>query len=306
MLLRDEMRRLFGDVDPVAAAAVLEEQYVCDVCEDRGVIRYEVPMSDPRFGKLHPCPNPDCPARMRRAIERVERFKAAAEWEADYAVWTFDTFSETVKARFVEAQIPPETRQRGAFYQKHGAYAAARYFAEHVGQAFSMGEATQAIWNAKYPGANADRLSNSVVLRGDVGLGKTGLAIAAVNLMRDNGQAVVFTRVQTIIRRIQETYGDAATERLDDVLAFYAGAPVLVIDEFGLELYADDRLEKLEEIVRGRDRKGLPMMITTNLSRDDMYRLWKPRIADVVAKSHIVPMGGVKLRDTAARDEVIW
>lgn len=303
-----ELRRLFGEIADVdaAAAGVLEPHYVCGDCYDRGVVRYEVPVGDPRFGKLFPCPNPECPTRLRQALERVERFAAAAEWDADYAVWTFDTFFETVKARFAAAQLAPDLRDKGAFYQKHGAYAAARYFAEHVGAKFSLAEATQAIWKARYPGANADRVSNSVVLRGEVGLGKTGLAVAAVNLMRANGHAVVFTRVQSIIRRIQETYGDAATERLDDVLTFYASAPVLVIDEFGLERFSDDRLEKLEEIIRGRDRMGLPMLVTTNLTTDEMYKLWKPRIADVVAKSHIVPIGGLKMRDTAQRDEVIW
>lgn len=306
MQLHEEIRRLFGDIPVEAAAAVLDPQYVCEACQDRGVIRYAVPVTDPRFGRLYPCTAPGCPTRAQRDMERAERFAAAAEWEADYAGWTFDTFAETLTARFEAAQLAPEVRAKGAFYQKHGAYAAARYFAEHAGAVFSLGEATVSVWRAKYPGANADRVSNSVALRGDVGLGKTGLAVAAVNLLRANGQAVVFTRVQSIIRRIQDTYGDAATERLDDVLSFYASAPVLVIDEFGLERYADDRLEKLEEIIRGRDRKGLPLMITTNLSLDDLYRLWKPRIADVVAKAHWVAIGGLKLRDTSTREEVIW
>lgn len=304
--LQAELSRLFGEFDPKTAAALLSPAPLCDICQDMGVIRYEVPLGDPRFGKLFPCPNPECPARMRQAIERVERFKAAAEWEADYAEWTFDTFIQVVQARFEAVTLSPEARKRGAFDGKRAAFAAARYWAEHVGQMFSLGEATQQVWNARHPGANADRMSNSVVLRGDVGLGKTGLAVAAANLMRENGHAVVFTRVQSIIRRIQDTYSDASTESLDDVLNFYASAPVLVIDEFGLERYADDRLEKLEEIIRGRDRKSLPFLLTTNLTLDEIYRLWRPRIADVVAKAHSVPIGGVKLRDTAAREEVIW
>ena len=306
--LQDEIKRIFGDIN-FDDVALIAPDYACETCQDMGVVRYQVAdIHDPRFGKLFACPNPNCPIRRQHLAERIERVGASSDWEDAYSGWTFDSFVACVTGRFeaMQGALSPETRKRGAFDGKRAAFAAARHWAEQVGQSFSLAEATQRVWQARYPGANADRVSHSIVLRGDVGLGKTGLAIAAVNLARANGQAVVFARIQSIVRRIQDTYSTASTETVEDVLRFYGEVPVLVIDEFGLEQYAPDRIEKIEEILRARDRKNLPFILTTNLSLDDMYRLWRPRIADVVAKAHQITIGGVKLRETAHREEVVW
>lgn len=307
--LQAEYERLFGSVDFNADDVPTNEPvYECETCSDTGYVRYDLPYGHPQFGKLHACPNPHCPIRRRRAVERVEKFKASSDWEDDYNQWTFESFVALLNERFtaVKDALPEKARKQGVWQGKRGGYAAARYFAEHVGEPFTLALATQQYWKAPYPGENAYRPAHSLVLRGDVGLGKTGLAVAAGNTIGMNGQAVVFARVQSIIQRIQGTYNSASVESLEDVLGFYSNAPVLIIDEFGLEQYAADRLEKFEEILRARDRKNLPFLLTTNLTFDEMYTLWHPRIADVVAKAHWVAVGGVKLRDTATRNEEVW
>jgi hypothetical protein len=74
------------------------------------------------------------------------------------------------------------------------------------------------------------------------------------------------------------------------------------VDEFNLKNYTRDRLEIFEDVMRARDKAGLPFMATTNLSLDQFTANWEPQIADVIAKAHWVRMGGVKLRLTSTSE----
>jgi hypothetical protein len=48
-----------GDLDPNA----------CPVCGGYGVVSYDVPLEDPRFGKAYPCPR--CGEETHRTLRRV-------------------------------------------------------------------------------------------------------------------------------------------------------------------------------------------------------------------------------------------
>jgi DNA replication protein DnaC len=57
------------------------------ICGGLGVIRYDVPLEDSRFGKLFRCPNHP----LENDVERQERLRRISNLDA-YADKTFDTF----------------------------------------------------------------------------------------------------------------------------------------------------------------------------------------------------------------------
>lgn len=291
--LNEVLVKMFGQefLDaPVPAIKVPD----CKICDDTGYIRYDVPYGDERFGKQFRCPDPNCPTVLRMYQEQSEKLMQFCTWEESYGSWTFESYYNLVEA----------VGEGKGWAGKRGPYAAAWAFVNANGNSFTLNQAAQATWNANWAGLKEERQSTSVVLTGDVGLGKTGLAIAAVNQLRARCQSVVFIRVQELIRRLQETYDkNATTETTDNRTRFYASVPYLVIDEFGMKNYSNDRLELVENIIRERDRRGLPFMATTNLSKDEFYDCWRPQIADIVAKAHWVQIGGVKLRQTTKNVE---
>ena len=266
----------------------------CMECGDTGYIRFDVPFGDERFGRMYRCSNPDCLTTQRMFAEQSQRVSSLSTWEESYGSWTFDSYKQTI-----------DTVGQGNWDGKRGALAAAYAFSVARGVAFTLNQAAQAAWQLDWKGKTDQRLSQSVILTGDVGLGKTGLAVAAVNQLRSQSQSVIFIRVQELIRRLQETYNrDWQGETADTRSRFYASVPYLVIDEFGMKNFSTDRLELIENIIRERDRRGLPFMATTNLSKDEFYSGWQPQIADIVAKAHWVQIGGVKLRQTAVKTEM--
>ena len=259
----------------------------CDICGGTGVIRYAVPFGDPRWGKLHPCPNRYCPGVLENHRRRQELVLKRSHWSVEYEKMTFESWHEFVS-------------QEKAWKGKGGAYCAAFKFADNPSQPFGAATAAWEIMGVKWDVDNSPR--SSLVLTGDVGLGKTALALSAANMIRANGGIVIFLRVQQLIEQIRRTFQkDYDGPPADDLLEVYRTVPVLIIDEFGIKNYTDFRLETLEDVMRARDRNGLPFMATTNLTLDQFYESWGKQTADIVAKAHWINMTGQKLRDTVSR-----
>jgi len=285
--LSDILARMSA-IDPAALPDAPEVE-ACPVCNGLGVVNYSGNPGDAHFGKLYPCPaNCEAVLQTRRAVS--ERVMHQSAWNTGYDNMTFDSFLDAAKAHGANGMAG-----------KRGAYAAALVFASSAGQAFTLDEAARRVWNTPWPNkdANVSRPSNCLVLTGDVGTGKTGLAVAATNALREQSQSVIFMRVQRLIADIQETYRDGATRTTEQVMSLFIRTPFLVIDEFAVENHTTDRLEKAEEIIRERDRLGAPTLYTTNYSLAQVYERWQPRIADIVAKAHWVAVAGAKLRSTA-------
>lgn len=274
-----------------------EEKIACEVCGDLGVVRYSVPVDDPRFGKLFPCPA-SCEKAVERQRQRVELVMRSSTWGNEYNSWTFETFRE----------LPLD--------EKLGGLAAALYFAEHAGEMFDLHQASWRSYGHDWPKLQDARPKMNVVLAGETGLGKTGLAVAATNTLRERGVPVVFYRVRDLIEDIQRAYSqDKANGKSESEMAlgstaaerksFFASVPVLILDEFNLENYSPDRLEIIETIIRHRDRDNLPFLATTNIATVDEFKMrWRERIGDVVAKAHWVGVWGEKLRVTSRTVEV--
>ena len=87
----------------------------CPTCGGIGYVRYDVPLADPRFGKIFKCP--DCPDRAgREAREKVYRDKLERIGDASFVApeWTFESFKlyhgahKTIAAAYYGAMVYAE------------------------------------------------------------------------------------------------------------------------------------------------------------------------------------------------------
>lgn len=116
------------------------------------------------------------------------------------------------------------------------------------------------------------------------GVGKTHLvgSIAHRILNRWVGEErascpVLFTTEPDLFRRIQATYNippaeKASHETEDDVFKHLTRVPLLILDDIGKEDRADPRFiqKSLFAIIDGRYKLALPMVLTTNLSLEQL------------------------------------
>jgi DNA replication protein DnaC len=253
----------------------------CSTCDDLGVV--VVAETDPIV--TIPCPG-GCDAGRER--QRLMYLKAMerAKIPPLYASMTFDSFNEAMKGQ-------PEKGKLLAF-------AAAVMFAQGHGKAFTLRDAAVAQgadWFQPVP----DNPSNGLMLTGDYGMGKTGLAVAAVNTLMSEGESALYVRVADLIDDLQSTYRrDYEGPSLEQKLYIFITVPVLVLDEFEVQNYTADRLELIEKIIRGRHQHGLPLLATTNIPDAQAFsNAWGQRIGDIVATAHWVRVAGVKMRNTS-------
>jgi DNA replication protein DnaC len=116
-------------------------------------------------------------------------------------------------------------------------------------------------------------------LMGDVGTGKTTLAMLVSRTAIEAGHSVAIYSLPRLLARIRRTY-DAAT-REDSYLPFFerlTSVDLLHIDDLGAEKSSDWVLEQLYSIVDERYQAERAMIVTTNLGADQLEEQIGPRI----------------------------
>lgn len=104
-------------------------------------------------------------------------------------------------------------------------------------------------------------------LQGKYGAGKSHLAAAAVEVLAQRGETVIWGMVPDILDELRNHIGE------DAFLPFYEGlkaAPWLVLDDLGSERLTEWVVEKMEQLLDYRTREQLPTMITSNLRIDQL------------------------------------
>lgn len=108
--------------------------------------------------------------------------------------------------------------------------------------------------------------SKGLILYGGTGVGKTFMAACIANHVLETGNTVKFTTVSEFESKLWETQGKAG---LYDA---YAKCGLLVIDDIGAERDNKYMTEILFNLVDRRLRAGKPMVVTTNLEPESIFR----------------------------------
>lgn len=263
-----------------------EPFYMCATCNDLGVISPAgLNPGHPLFGKLIPCPDPDCVKGNENRIRAYEARYKTARIPSYFQQMTFASWSELSNS------------DRAG---KEPAWAASWLFASQPDHSFTRSD-VYALLGLPDPTPHIpDRRKNCVMLFGAVGQGKTGLMAAAANEVLALGRSPVYIRVVDMIEEIQSRYGADEYPTSKDVINDFKNAQVLFLDEFGMaNESASDRQEKLETIIEYRRAEFKPTFFTSNHTQESFVAAWGQRTADRLKNmAHWVNVGGDKLRPT--------
>lgn len=109
-----------------------------------------------------------------------------------------------------------------------------------------------------------------LLLTGDVGVGKSGIAASLLTEWLRSGQAGLYVSMPMFFSRIRATYrdnGDPMDEL--DVLGAVVSVPLLVLDELGVVSLSDWGREKLYTLISERVASGRRTIVTSNLRVPD-------------------------------------
>lgn len=281
--LREQIvRRMLTDMAALEPEAPTEPP--CPTCHDLGMISYSHPIGHPDFGRLFRCDNPNCRVANANRERAVERRVRTSKVPIMLQRFTFQTW---------ELELT-DAEKTG----KWPAYLACHQFATTPGHWVDFQRIAAQVGSER-DGHHEPK--NSIMLQGGLGVGKTGLAIAAVNALLEAGESAMYIRARDMLREVQGRYG-RTDERVsaDDMISEFCTAPVLLIDEFNIRNEKPDRLEIVETIIRSRYGNQLPTLMTANMEQDEFSAQWGERTADVIFEmAHWIMVSGPKLRKTA-------
>lgn len=128
--------------------------------------------------------------------------------------------------------------------------------------------------------AYADNPEGWLILHGAFGTGKTHLAVAIANERLARGEPAVFIVVPDLLDHLRSTFSPNSEVTYDELFETVRNTPLLILDDLGTQTSTAWAQEKLYQILNHRYNKGLPTVVTTNLSPDDIEPRLRSRIGD--------------------------
>lgn len=109
-------------------------------------------------------------------------------------------------------------------------------------------------------------------LFGDVGTGKTSLAMLVSKAALEAGRSVAIYSMPRLLSDIKDTYEDRSQQSYMELFERLAGVDLLHIDDLGAERRTDWVLEQLYAIINERWQEQKAIIVTTNLLDVDELR----------------------------------
>lgn len=134
-----------------------------------------------------------------------------------------------------------------------------------------------------------------LLMYGGVGTGKSHLAACIGNELIEQGYTVLMTNFATIVNHLQSKF-DGRQEYIDNLSRY----DLLILDDLGAERSTEFMNEQIFQIVNSRYVSGLPMIVTTNLTSEQIVKtadITTSRIMDrLIEKCHPFKFEGQSIR----------
>jgi len=124
------------------------------------------------------------------------------------------------------------------------------------------------------------RSVNSLILAGTVGTGKTFLAQALAQDLRERGKDFRFATARQLVRDIRGTWSRDSEYTEEQVIGAYVATDYLFIDEIGMQYGTESEQIAMFDIINGRYENRRPTILITNLDINGLKDIMGERIID--------------------------
>ena len=108
--------------------------------------------------------------------------------------------------------------------------------------------------------------STGLLLWGNVGTGKSFIAGCIANALLDKGVPVIMTNFARLLNKLTDMYSGDRNAYIDSFKKYQ----LMIIDDLGMERDSEFAREQVFSVIDSRYRSQLPMIVTTNLTVDEL------------------------------------
>lgn len=126
----------------------------------------------------------------------------------------------------------------------------------------------------------SSKASGGLILLGQVGAGKTHVALAILNAFIERGSTGRYYTLSSLLRTIRESWKRSASVTETEILQKLWTVGLLVIDEIGVTKVQDAEYASLTDIVSGRYDRRLPTILISNLDLERFTAEVGDRVVD--------------------------
>jgi DNA replication protein DnaC len=119
-----------------------------------------------------------------------------------------------------------------------------------------------------------------LVLLGPSGCGKTHLAASIVNYRLSQGQPALFVVVPDLLDHLRSCYDPQSTVSYDELFDQMRQAPLLILDDLGMQTSTPWAREKLDQLISHRFNSRLPTVFTCAVVLEELEERLRSRLSD--------------------------
>ena len=120
--------------------------------------------------------------------------------------------------------------------------------------------------------------SGNLLFSGDTGLGKTFLSACIARTVADRGYSVVYESAGHLFSNLERAKFSGDEQAREDVKK-YTDCDLLIVDDLGTEMPGQFTTAALYSLVNDRILAGKAMIVSTNLTAEDLSRRYSAQIA---------------------------
>ena len=120
-----------------------------------------------------------------------------------------------------------------------------------------------------------------LVMIGKTFSGKTHLAASIGNYRQKTGDSPMFVVVPDLLDHLRATFSPTSSIRYDDLFNQIRTAPLLILDDLGMQSASPWAKEKLYQIFNYRYNAEMPTVITTSMALEEMDPRIQSRMMDI-------------------------
>ena len=157
--------------------------------------------------------------------------------------------------------------------------------------------AMQAIYRTCYDYAEhfSTESSQSIFMIGPTGVGKTHLSLSIANVLLKRGFGVIYDSMGALMMRLDHEKF-RSTEGSGDTLSALLDCDLLILDDFGTEFDSKFSRSMVYTLVNTRLNSGKPMIVNTNISREQIRERYSDRVLSRLISSINLQFHGKDIR----------